>query len=491
MEEISKHGEVGRAATKADMDRTTARKYIRLSKLPSELEKARSWRTRASPFSDEDWKEIAVRLGLTPELEAKTLFEWLCEQRPGVYAAGQLRTLQRHVQRWRAAHGPDREVFFAQRHRPGEAAQTDFTHATELRVTIAGALFVHLLCVFVLPYSNWQWATISLSESVMSLRRGVQAALFQLGRVPSFHQTDNSTAATHRVPKAERETLPGKKRAFNVDYLALMRHFEMTPRTTGIGKKEQNGDVEASNGALKRRLEQALLLRGSREFATVDAWQSFISDVVRKANLTRAERLAEELVVMAPLRAMRLAEFVEQDVVVSSWSTVRVKHCAYSVPSRLMGQPVRVRIYDAHLEILHASTLVLRCDRLLGHGLHRVDYRHVIWSLVRKPAAFSRYIYREEFFPSLVFRRAYDAIQSPHHGVQGDLEYLRVLHLAACTLEADVEAALALLLQQKLNVSCEAVKALVSDAQLVQPPELAPLNVDLSSYDDLLLEVGT
>ncbi len=204
MEEMSKHGEVGRAAIKADMDRKTARKYIREQKLPSELLQPRSWRTRHNPFSPEDWSAITARLAETPELEAKTLFEWLTEQRPGTYTPGQLRTLQRHVRCWRAAHGLDKDVFFAQRHRPGEAAQTDFTSATELGVTIAGQAFVHMLCVFVLPYSNWQWATVCLSESIMALRRGVQAALFQLGRVPSYHQTDNSTAATHRIPKAER-----------------------------------------------------------------------------------------------------------------------------------------------------------------------------------------------------------------------------------------------------------------------------------------------
>ncbi len=301
-----------------------------------------------------------------------------------------------------------------------------------------------MLCVVVLPFSNWQWATVCFSESIMAMRRGVQAALFQLGRVPLFHQTDNSTAATHRIPKAEREQLPDKKRPFNAEYLALMRHFGMTPRTTGIGKKEQNGDVESSNGALKRRLEQALLLRGSRDFADVDAWQR-----LRPRGAPQGQRDARRSPSRgarrrcAVVRTERLAEFVETEFVVSAWSTVRVKHCAYSVPSRLIGETVTVRVYDARIEVYFAGVCELRCERLLGHGLHRIDYRHVIWSLIRKPAAFARYVYREELFPSLVFRRAYDAIQTPHHGTPGDLEYLRILHLAASTLEADVEAALA------------------------------------------------
>jgi hypothetical protein len=491
MEEMRKHGEIGRAAAKADMDRKTARKYIREGKLPSVLAQPRTWRTRENPFSSEDWSTIAERLEETPELEAKTLFEWLAERRPGVYTPGQLRSLQRHVKRWRAAHGPEKEIFFAQRHRPGEAAQTDFTSATELGVTIAGQPFAHMLCVVVLPYSNWQWATVCLSESIMAMRRGVQAAVFQLGRVPMFHQTDNSTAATHRIPKAQREQFPGQKRPFNAEYLALMRHFGMTPRTTGIGKKEQNGDVESSNGALKRRLVQALLLRGTRDFADVDAWQGFVHGVLHKANATRGTRLREELASMRPVRTERLAEFVEVDAVVSAWSTVRVKYCAYSVPSRLIGETVRVRVYDARIEVFFDAVCELRCERLLGHGSHRVDYRHVIWSLIRKPAAFSRYVYREELFPSLVFRRAYDAIQTPHHGTQGDLEYLRILHLAASTLESSVEDALSTLLAQASSLTSDAVKALVMRAPPTEAPSLAALDVDLTSYDELLADVGT
>ncbi len=159
MEEMSKHGEIGRAAMKAGMDRKTARKYVVAGTLPSAMAEPRDWRTRPDPF-EEHWPEVEARLQATPELEAKTLFELLQDQHPGRYADGQLRTLQRHVKRWRAAHGPEREIVLAQQHRAGEAAQTDFTHGTELAVTIAGEVFAHLLCVFVLPYSNWEWATI-------------------------------------------------------------------------------------------------------------------------------------------------------------------------------------------------------------------------------------------------------------------------------------------------------------------------------------------
>jgi hypothetical protein len=486
MEELSKHGRIGDAAMKADMHRETARKYVAAGKLPSEMPVVRDWRTRPDPF-EEHWAEIEARLRDTPELEAKTLFELLQEAHPGRYDAGQLRTLQRRIKRWRAAHGPEQEIILAQQHRPGEAAQTDFTHATELAVTIAGQVFVHLLCVVVLPYSNWQWATVCLSESMAALRRGVQRALFQLGRVPRYHQTDCSTAATHKIPADQVAYVEDGKRPFNAEYVALMRHFGMTPRTTAVGAKEQNGDVEAGNGVLKRRLEQALLVRGSRDFESVDAWQDFIDGVLRKANAHRGRRVGEDLAAMRELSVRKLPEYVEEDVRVSDWSTVRVKHCAYSVPSRLIGEWVRVQIFEDKIEVRYADELQLACERLLGRNRRRIDYRHVIWSLVRKPGAFARYVYRDEMFPQLVFRKAYDAIQEVQAGTRGDLEYLRILHLAASTMETDVAAALALLLGDGKAITAEAVKELISSST-IEVPALAPATVDLTEYDTLLVQ---
>jgi hypothetical protein len=494
MEEMSKHGRVGVAAMMAGMDRKTARKYVKAGKLPSEMKTARTWKTRDDPF-EEDWPELERLLEGAPELEAKTLLEDLLDKHPGRYEPGQLRTLQRRVRRWRATKGPDQEVMLAQRHRPGEASQGDFTWMTKLGVTIAGELFVHMLFVFVLPFSNWTWATVCRSESMAALRRGLQRALFQLGRVTEWHQTDNSTAATHRVPKDKQviDESGGRRRPFNEDYLALMRHFGMKPRTTEVNEKEQNGDVEARNGALKRKLEQMLLLRGSRDFEDVAAWQRFVDEVNRKANKARSRRVTEELSVMRELSVDKLPEYKELTSVVSEWSTIRVKHNGYSVPSRLIGHELKIHLYEDHIEAYlgNSTDAELICERLRGRGGRRIDYRHVIWSLVRKPGGFARYVYREEMFPSPVFRKAYDAIQTPHRGTSGDLDYLRILHLAATTFEADVEAALELLLDARETITSDRVKAVAGNATLPAAPALEPGKVDLTTYDQLLGEVGT
>lgn len=484
MKEMQKHGAIGLAADRSGMDRKTARKYVRAGKLPSELDKPRWWRTREDPIAAEDWAFVEEQLMASPALEAKTLFEMLQERRPEPYAEGQLRTLQRRVKLWRATKGPDKEVFFSQEHRPGEAAQTDFTHATELGVTIRGAVYVHMLCHFVLPYSNWQSVTVCQSESLLSLRRGVQAALFRLGHHPEWHQTDNSTAATH--------TIGDRKRKFNDEYEAMIKHFGMKPRTTEVGAKEQNGDVEASNGALKRRIAQRLIVRGSNNFDSVEAYECWLAqDPIRRANAGRRERLARELAVMPIVRADRLPEFREQDVLVTSWSTIRIDHNAYSVPSRLIGEHVRVRIFERVIEVFYAQKRQLVIDRVLGRNGHRINYRHVIWSLIQKPGAFARYRYREDLFPTLTFRKTYDAIAGDSPSTGKDLAYLRILHLAAATTETDVEAGLVMMLEAKKTPEVESLKQLLDAPRCTgRVPPMAALEVDLSTYDELLAAGG-
>lgn len=476
MEELQKNGGIGLAAMRAGMDRKTARKYVRAGQLPSELRNPHTWRTREDPFA-EDWPALVVMLETAPELEARTLFEHVTEKRQGTYEPGQLRTLQRRVREWRAQRGPEREVFFPQAHRPGEAMQTDFTHATVLGVTIGGEPFAHQFCHSVLPFSNWEWATVCHSESMAALRRGVQSTLFRLGRVPTFHQTDNSTAATHDLRTG--------KRGFNEEYLAIMAHFGLTPRTIGIGEKEQNGDIEASHGVLKRRLEQHLLLRGSRDFAGTEIYERWLWEKMEAANRLRHAKLAEELAVMRPLMVSRLPEYREESVVVTSWSTVRVRRNTYSVPSRLIGETVRAHVYEQRLAVYHGGVLQLEVDRLRGAGGHHINYRHVIWSLVQKPGAFARYRYREDLFPSLTFRRTYDALTEQLDAWTADMEYLRILHLAASTMEADVEQALAQLLETGEPLGADAIKRVVAPPT-IEVPVLEMPAVDLTSYDHLL-----
>ena len=480
---MSEEGRLGVAALKSGMSRQTAAKYYREGKLPSELTKPRAWQTRSNPF-EEVWTEVVSLLEESPGLEAKSIFEELDERYPDRFNPGQVRTLQRHIRRWRALHGDDKshELFFPQRHRPGEAAQTDFTFTGELNLTIDGQPYKPWLCHVVLPYSGWEWATACRSESFLALRQGIQEAFYRLGCTPCWHQTDNSTSATHNIRSGGR--------AFSKDYEELMQHLGMKPRVIAIGKKEQNGTVEAKNGAFKRLLKQQLLRRGSADFESEKAFETFLQTCLQKANAKRKDRLKEELQVMTPLTAKRMLEFSEQTLRVSRNATINVKGNIYSMPPRFKGHQVKARVFENHLEIFYGNEKIQEMPRLIGSSQHCIDYRHVIWSLIRKPGAFERFVYRDDLYPSEAFREAYHSLKEVQPGTAGDLSYLRILHLAASTMESEVECALKLILAEKKVPYPDLVKSLVVTEDSSHPKLDEPI-VNLNEYNDLLVEVAS
>lgn len=467
----------GMAAAKAGMDEKTARKYRRVGQLPSELRTVRTWRTREDAFA-EVWPEIRDRLKLESGLEAKTIFEDLQRRFPGRFADGQLRTLQRHVQRWRVTEGPDREVFFAQEHRPGELCASDFTRMGELGVTIAGGSFEHLLYHFVLTYSNWETGTVCFSESFESLSEGLQRALWELGGVPLAHRTDRLTTAVRKTDSP---------REFTARYGALLSHYGLEGKKTQARSPNENGDVEQRHHRLKRAIAQALMMRGSHDFASRADYEVFLRDVFARLNAGRRERFEEEREVLSRLPATRLETCTSLRARVTAGSTIYVQKNIYSVPSRLIGEMVNVRLFAERVEVWHGQRLMETLPRLRGQKRHRIDYRHVIGSLVRKPGAFENYRYRDDMFPSSWFRLAYDSLRRRHCDRQATREYLRILAHAAKGSESLVEDAIQLLLGEGETLSSEAVIALTrSRGELTPPTAVAIGPVDLGAYDLLL-----
>lgn len=334
----------------------------------------------------------------------------------------------------------------------------------------------HLLCQAVLPYSNWQWATRCQSESLLSLRTGLQATLFRLGKATKVLQTDNSSAATHQFSGAG-------KREFNPDFLSLVAHYGLTPRTIHVGAPNKNGDVESHHRHLKRRLEQHLLLRGYRDFASEAAYDEFWALVLNQANRLRAAKVTEELAVMDELPPPRLCEYDEVECRVSSHSTLRVRRVAYSMPARFIGRRLRARVYEQHLEVYHGAEPVAQVPRPPGRRAV-IDYRHVIEALLRKPGAFARYHYREELFPSRTYRQAYDRLVRDHGARPGELEYLRLLKLTA---ELGINAVEGLL-GELLGPQAGPWRTASLRSLLCPPPhvEVPKSPVDLSWYDTLL-----
>ncbi len=477
LRERKKGKTLAQAAARAGMSVPTARKYLRAAKPPSALKAPRTYRTRTNPF-DADWPWVETHLQRDRALQAKTLFSILCEQQPDRYTAGQLRSFQRHVAIWRALHGPDRDVVFEQVHQPGRLAQSDFTHMDDLGVTLSGGAFPHLLFHLVLTYSNVEAATICFSESFESLAEGMEACLWHLGGVPQQHRTDNLSAAVQAIGA-------DGSRTWTERYLALMQHYGMTPSANNPGEAHENGDVEQAHFRLKDALDQALRVRGSRDFPDRAAYANWLQELLRKRNSTRQARWTEELAALRPLPTTPLHPCRELQVVVNRFSLIRVLRNTYSVPSRLIGTTVTVRVRAEVLEVYVGPTCALTLPRLAGRQQARIDYRHLIWSLVRKPGAFAQYRYREELFPSVTFRMSYDTL-CQRQPSRADREDVRILHLAASTREADVEAALLLLHESQLTPTFDAVRDLMRPEPPTTIPALQRPPLDFQVYDALI-----
>jgi hypothetical protein len=363
--------------------------------------------------------------------------------------------------------------------------QTDGTWLTKLGVTIQGQPFEHLLIHSVLPYSNWEWGRIAQSESLAALHQGLQSSLVKLGHVPKYHQTDNSGAAIY-WPGAKGQA--GTKREYTDGYLQLLDHYGLEPRTINVNSPQENGDVESINGGLKRALEQHLLLRGSRDFDGLGAYEAFLFDVMDRRNRNRQERLAEEVAVMQPLSTTLLTTSSQIRVRVTLGSLIRVKKNTYSVPTGLIGKRVTVHIHEWHLEVYYQSRLVETLPRLVGENRHNVNYRHIIDSLLRKPGGFRDYRYRDDLFPSLIFRRAWEQLNCWQSPRKADLAYLRILRLAARKMESEVTTALEVLLATSEPWNETDVERLIQ-SEPIPVPQLTCGEVHLQQYDQLLSEV--
>ncbi len=476
------------AAARADMDRKTASKWSKSARQPSDSKINHDWRTREDVFSDV-WDGLVEMLRVNPGLQAKTLFEYLQREHPGRFADSQLRTLQRRVRDWRATEGPEREVFFPQEHRAGELCASDFTHMKSLGIRIAGQPFDHLLYHFVLTYSNWETASICFAESLEALSEGLQRALFEIGGVPASHRTDRLSAAVvnwSRSVLASRDKRGLSSADFTANYERLLGHYGLHPQRTQAGHGNENGDAEQRHHRLKVAIDQALLLRGNRNFDSREDYEGFLRNLIAQLNLGRKDRFAEERARLAPLPAARLDSLRKLTVRVGPSSTIYVLLNIYSVPSRLIGEHVDAHIGAETIEVYYGKTHVETLPRMRGRGQHRIQYRHVIGWLVRKPGAFANYRYRADMFPSSRFRMAYDAFRE-RSLERADKQYLAVLEMAACSGELVVEQAIEALQIQGTLADAATVKAWLDAGTSASPlTQVQVETIDLNSYDGLL-----
>jgi hypothetical protein len=401
------------AAAKAGFSTTTGARLDADPRLPSQKKEPRG-RRRPDPLEPYWDKEIEPMLEACPDLRPITIMGEM-QRRHAAFLPEFRRTLERRVRLWQALHSAEREVIFRQEHPPGLQGLSDFTDAADLGVGIAGVPLEHRLYHFRLAFSGWEHVRVVLGgESFTALAEGLQNALWALGGAPSEHRTDSLSAAFRNL---EREVVVDLTRR----YEELCRHYEMTPTRNNTGVAHENGSIEGSHAHLKDRLKQALLLRGSADFVDLDAYRRFIDERIGQTNAARRKAVDVERSHLKPLPPSRTDDHEDHLVTVTSSSGFPLKHVFYSVPSRLIGHRLRVRLFDDRLECLLGGTLVQtlpRGQRPSGAGNNRrghvIDYRHVIHALRRKPMALLNLVYRDQLFPRTAYRRAWEALIAAH-----------------------------------------------------------------------------
>jgi transposase InsO family protein len=415
------------------------------------------------------------------KLNAVTLLEELQRRHPGDYDERVLRTLQRRIRQWRAVHGAEREVYFAQEHPPGRLGLSDFTVCDELDVQIGGTPFPHRLYQFALAHSGWRHATIVTSgESFMALSTGLQAALWRLGGVPEEHRTDSLSAAFNNL--AEEQELTRR-------YDDLCRHYGMRASRCNPGQSNENGSIESRHGSLKTALDQGLRLRGSRAFDDIDAYAAFVDQIVQRLNARAAKSLSAERAVLRPLPVRRTAEYEEIPARVSKYGIFTVKTMQYSAPSQLIGHRLMVRLYESRIEGWLGGQCVLTMPRATYRNgqkyARQIDYRHLVSALKRKPGAFARWVLRDAVFPRAVYRQTWERLAAALPEREACKTIVGLLVLAAEGHEAQLADELEQLIELNHLPDLHALSELLAPPRTTVP-EVTVQTAALSSYDALI-----
>src|SRR3954453_1463035 len=422
------------AAAKAGFSTATAYRIEQDPRLPSQ-NKAPHVGHRRDPLAAVWDSEVVPLLQSTPGLRPIAIFDEMRRRHPEI-GAGIRDTVERRIRTWRALSGSEHDVIFGLEHPAGRLGVSDFTNMSGRAVSIAGAPLDHRLYHFRLAFSGWEHAHVVLGgESFVALAEGLQNALWALGRAPLLHRSDSLSAAFRNLEDDARQDQTRR-------YEALCKHYGMEPTRNNRGVAHENGSIESPHGHLKQAIEDALLLRGSRDFATLDAYRRFVDEIVGRCNARNKKRLDLERLALQALPACRTTDYEEAIVTVTSTSGFSLKKVFYSVPSRLIGHRLRVRLYDDRLECFLGSTALMTLRRGRPHSSgkhgHVVDYRHVIHALRRKPMALLNLVYREHLFHRHGYQRAFEAAlasDSEKQACRTVVGLLALAHDRACEAE--------------------------------------------------------
>ena len=439
-------------------------------------------RRRPDPLASVWEAEVVPLLERCPGIRSVAVFRELLRRHPKL-SPGVRRTLERRIRAWRAEHGPEREVMFRQQPEAGQLGLSDFVDMKDLEVQVAGEALDHRLFHFRLAWSGFEHGRVVLGgESFTALSEGLQDALRRLGGVPRESRTDSLSAAFRNLSKADTEDLTAR-------YRALCGHYGMTPSRNNRGLPHENGAIEGPHGHLKREIADALALRGSKDFEDLDAYREFLAAVIEGANARRATRIEAERRALKPLPPRRAPDYEETSVRVTSSGGFVLKRVFYTVPSRLIGHRLGVRVFDDRLEVFlgerHHLTLPRGHRRSASRRGHVVNYRHVIHSLKKKPMALLRLVYRDELFPREAYRRCFEQAleaRDPRTACRLAVRLLALAHEAGC--EAELAAAIARSLNAGQLPDPKALEARFS-TRPEPPPVVSVHSTPLDQYNEL------
>ena len=474
---------VASIARKLKMSEKTIRKYRQAEQLPSQVERpGRTYRTRPDPL-EEFWDEIELLLQHDRRLKPYAILDWLKQKHNPPAGEPRVtdsirRTLERRVQRWKLKHGVEQEVTFPQVHHAGDVIAFDFVVMNALKITIDGRSFDHMMFHAAFTYSNWEHVHLCHSESFEALSTGLQDTLHLAGGVPRRVRSDSLSAAVNNL---------SSDKDFAVQYRQLLDHYGTRGHRINVRKPHENGDIESSHGHFKDALDQALRLRGNRDFVSLDDYMDFVRQLIRRRNATRQQRFREELPLLAPLPPQRRPTCTSVIVKVKSDSIIRVKRNVYSVSGKFIGLKLEVRIHQDHLELWYRNEFAERMPRQFGCGKEVIDFRHVIDSLVRKPGAFVNYKYVNHMYPTTRFRMAYDQLLSNTTEASAIKQYLKLLHAAKHEGLDLVDDTLRWFLNTGKAIQADEILKLVAAKQQVPAPTDVQVDApDLSVFDSLL-----
>ena len=440
--ELRRHHPQRVAAAKTGFSERTGRRIEGDPRLPSQKAAERPLRRQvADPLGGLWESDILPLLVIRPGVRPVTVLEEMQRSHPDRDWHRLRRTLERRVRAWCAEHGAEREVIFRQDHPPGQQGLSDFTDMADLGIHIAGELLAHRLYHFVLAYSAWEHAEVVLGgESYTALACGLQTALWSLGGAPAEHRSDSLSAAFRNLDQDAAEDQTRR-------YEALCAHYGMQPTRNNRGMAHENGAIESQHGHLKRVVAQALLLRGNTDFDSLDAYRDWIADLIGRRNARREKLVALERSELSRLPPRRTTDHDEARVRVTSSSGFILRKVFYTVPSRLIGYRLNLRIYDDRLDCFVGQSLVLTLPRGRppsdGRRIQMVDYRHIIHSLRCKPMALLHLLYRDALFPRPAYRAAWERLletRPARVACRIMVELLALAHERSC--EADLAAAL-------------------------------------------------